>query len=109
MDSIAGFERIMRTPMPLAYSIHLQVSVWIYLLSLPFQVITDVGPWWQIPITGLASACFLGILAVGFEIENPFGYDANDLVSQIIADNRFTFQCIFTEFYLILFTFFLVF
>jgi putative membrane protein len=68
--------------MPLAYSIHLQSCVWLYLFSIPFQIIGDVGPWWTIPITGIAGICFLGILAIGFEIENPFGYDANDLVGQ---------------------------
>ena len=73
----------MRTPMPLAYSIHLQMCVWLYLLSLPFQIIADLGPWWTIPVTGLAGICFIGILAIGFEIENPFGYDANDLVRQM--------------------------
>jgi len=79
VDCLAGFERILRTPMPLAYSIHLQESVWLFLLAIPYQTIGDVGPWFSIAIVGLASFCYLGILAIGFEIENPFGYDANDL------------------------------
>lgn len=80
VDCIAGFERILRTPMPMAYSIHLQECVWLFLLAIPYQTIGDVGPWFSIAIVGLAGFCYLGILAVGFEIENPFGYDENDLV-----------------------------
>jgi len=43
----------------------------------------QVGPWFTIPIVGFAGFCYLGILAIGFEIENPFGYDSNDLVRSL--------------------------
>lgn len=35
--------------------------------------------WLTIPGMGLACTYLLGILAIGWEIENPFGYDDNDL------------------------------
>jgi len=63
----------------MAYSIHLHITVWLYILSLPFQIIGTVG-WMALPVVGLGSFCLLGILAVAYEIENPFGYDENDLV-----------------------------
>jgi len=78
VDILSNFERILRTPIPLAYSIHLNQSVWLYILSIPFQIVNDLG-WWTVPVLVLGSFCLLGILAIGLEIENPFGYDANDL------------------------------
>ena len=79
VDGLCNFERILRTPIPLAYSIHLNHSVWLYILSLPYQLVGDLG-WYTIPVVVLGSFCLIGILSIGLEIENPFGYDANDLV-----------------------------
>jgi len=78
VDVLCDFERILRTPIPLAYSVHLHHSIWIYILSIPYQIVGDLG-WWTIPAVAIASFCLLGILAIGQEIENPFGYDPNDL------------------------------
>lgn len=78
IDCLTGFERILRTPIPLAYSIHLHHATWIYLLSLPFQLVGNAGPL-MIPAVMLASFTLLGILGIGYEIENPFNDDYNDL------------------------------
>ena len=79
---------MLNTPIPKAYAVHLEHAVWIYLLSLPYQLIKDIN-WWTIPAVTLASFALLGILGIGDEIENPFGYDYNDLV---ITVNFFIFQ-----------------
>ncbi|CAG7830705.1 unnamed protein product [Allacma fusca] len=78
VDCLTGFERILRTPIPLAYSVHLHHSMWLYLLALPYQLVGTLN-WWTIPAVTLASFALLGILGIGWEIENPFGYDDNDL------------------------------
>ncbi|KAF9914399.1 hypothetical protein BX616_008401 [Lobosporangium transversale] len=78
MDCLTGFERILRTPIPLAYSIHLHHATWIYLLALPFQLVSNMGAV-MIPATMLAAFTLLGILGIGYEIENPFNDDYNDL------------------------------
>ncbi|OXA37642.1 UPF0187 protein sll1024 isoform X2 [Folsomia candida] len=78
VDCLTAFERILRTPIPLAYSVHLHQAVWLYLLALPYQLV-GVLNWFTIPAVTLASFALLGILGIGWEIENPFGYDANDL------------------------------
>ncbi|KAF9909533.1 hypothetical protein BX616_011130 [Lobosporangium transversale] len=78
MDCLTSFERILRTPIPLAYSIHLHHATWIYLLALPFQLVGSLGAL-MIPTVILASFTLLGILGIGFEIENPFNDDYNDL------------------------------
>lgn len=78
LDCLTGFERILRTPIPLAYSIHLHHATWIYLLALPFQLVANMSAF-MIPATMLAAFTLLGILGIGYEIENPFNDDYNDL------------------------------
>ncbi|KAF9585254.1 hypothetical protein BGW38_003178 [Lunasporangiospora selenospora] len=78
IDCLTSFERILRTPIPLAYSIHLHHATWIYLLALPFQLVSNMSAF-VIPATMLAAFTLLGILGIGYEIENPFNDDYNDL------------------------------
>ncbi|CAG8530656.1 9157_t:CDS:2 [Funneliformis mosseae] len=78
VDCLTQFERILRSPIPLAYSIHLSQTVWIYCLSLPFQLV-DTVKYVTIPIVFFATLVLMGIMQIGEEIENPFGYDENDL------------------------------
>lgn len=84
VDSLGGCERILRTPIPLAYSIHLKQLILIYCLTLPFQVVSQLD-WWTGLIVGIISFTIFGIEAIGLEIENPFGYDPNDLPLDLIC------------------------
>ncbi|KAL2917898.1 hypothetical protein HK105_202311 [Polyrhizophydium stewartii] len=78
IDCLSNAERIRNSPIPLAYSIHLKQTLFLYILSLPFQIVSAMG-WVTIPIVFVASFTLLGIETIGGEIENPFGYDENDL------------------------------
>ncbi|KAJ6480126.1 Bestrophin, RFP-TM, chloride channel-domain-containing protein [Mycena sanguinolenta] len=78
VDALTGLERILTTPIPFSYSIHLWVVTTIYCLCLPSQIVSTMG-WQTIPATSLLSFIFFGFLVAGEEIENPFGYDKNDL------------------------------
>jgi ion channel-forming bestrophin family protein len=78
VDMLGACERILRTPIPMAYAIHLKQLLLIYSLLLPSQFVMDLG-WWTIPVVGLVSFTLFGIEAIGIEIENPFGSDPNDL------------------------------
>ncbi len=78
VDAIGGCERILKTPMPLAYAIHLKQLLLLYCLSLPFQMVGQLG-WWTAPVVVLISFTLFGIEEIGIEIENPFGHDPNDL------------------------------
>lgn len=78
VDALGGCERILRTPMPLAYAIHLKQLLLLYCLSLPFQMVANLG-WWTGPVVALISFTLFGIEEIGIEIENPFGHDPNDL------------------------------
>jgi putative membrane protein len=78
VDALGGCERILKTPMPVAYSIHLKQLLMLYCLALPFQMVDSVG--WGTPfLVALISFAVFGIEEIGIEIENPFGHDANDL------------------------------
>lgn len=78
VDCLGGCERILKTPIPLAYAIHLKQLLLIYCLILPFQFVTDLN-WWSVPIVAVVSFALFGIEEIGIEIENPFGRDSNDL------------------------------
>ncbi len=78
IDTLGACERILKTPMPLAYAIHLKQLLLIYCLLLPFQLVEDLE--WITGFTvALVSFTLLGIEEIGLEIENPFGDDPNDL------------------------------
>ncbi|KAF9898405.1 hypothetical protein BX616_004077 [Lobosporangium transversale] len=78
VDIFTNMERIVYTPIPLAYSIHLRQVVYLYCLALPFTFISALG-WLTVPLMCLVSFTLFGVEAIGREIENPFGKDANDL------------------------------
>ncbi|QIR41261.1 hypothetical protein HCG51_05845 [Tolypothrix sp. PCC 7910] len=86
IDNLGGCERILKTPIPAAYVIHLNQLVLIYCLILPFQFVKDLG--WSTGIfVALVSFALFGIEEIGVEIENPFGYDHNDLPLDVICQN----------------------
>jgi hypothetical protein len=77
-DVLTGTERVLNTPLPVAYSIAISQITWVYVFLLPFQLVSGLG-WITIPATVAAAYIILGILFIGREIENPFGVDVNDL------------------------------
>ncbi|KAH9912457.1 UPF0187-domain-containing protein [Fomitopsis serialis] len=78
VDALTGLERILTTPIPFSYRVHLWTVTLLYNFFLPFQIWDTLG-WLTIPATALLSFIFFGFLVAGEEIENPFGYDKNDL------------------------------
>lgn len=78
VDVLGMCERILKTPIPLAYSIHLKQLLLIYCLSLPFPMVNELNWLTGVVVAAISFAVF-GIEEIGIEIENPFGYDANDL------------------------------
>ena len=78
VNSFGACERLLKTPVPLVYSIHLRELLLIYCLLLPLQVVNSFQ-WFTGPIVALISFALFGIDEIGSEIEDPFGYDYNDL------------------------------
>jgi ion channel-forming bestrophin family protein len=71
-------ERIKSTPIPASYTVLIHRIVALYCVGLPFGIIGSVGALTPVVVAIVAYA-FYGLDAVGSEIENPFGYDPNDL------------------------------
>lgn len=112
VDSLTGLERILTTPIPFSFSVHLWTVTLLYCAALPFQLYKTLD-WITIPGTAIAAFVFTGyvLFCQGethiltslidsllqekvckclyclypaatnkfIEIENPFGFDRNDL------------------------------
>ncbi|WP_342649448.1 bestrophin family protein [Pseudomonas sp. REB1044] len=74
----ATCERIKGTPLPFPYTLLLHRTIYIFCLLLPFALAEPLG--WLAPLfTTIVSYTFLGLDAIGNELEDPFGRDENDL------------------------------
>ncbi|KAK8069995.1 hypothetical protein PG994_006611 [Apiospora phragmitis] len=85
-DCMVNTERVLNTPLPIAYSIAISQITWVYVLLLPFQLLPRLG-WVTIPANMLAAYIILGLLFIGREVENPFGNDVNDLPLELYCGN----------------------
>jgi len=77
-DIMSTMDRIVNTPLPLAYSITINQIAWAYILLLPIQVYPKLHLS-TIPATLLAAYVIFGLMQIGMEIENPFGDQVSDL------------------------------
>ncbi|KAH7329466.1 Bestrophin, RFP-TM, chloride channel-domain-containing protein [Stachybotrys elegans] len=84
-DVLTGCDRVLNTPLPIAYSIAISQITWVYVILLPFQLVLLLN-WIAIPATVGAAFIILGLLLIGREIENPFGTDVNDLPLETYCD-----------------------
>lgn len=77
-DIQGGCERIRSTPIPFGYTVLMHRIVGVYCVTLPFGIVAQVDLVTPVVVL-LISYAFLGLDALGDEIEDPFGTDANDL------------------------------
>jgi len=77
-DIQGGCERIKTTPMPHSYNILIHSIVALYVFALPFGLVTSLHYFTPVVVLMVAYT-FLGLDAVGDELEDPFGEDLNDL------------------------------
>ena len=91
-DELGACERILKTPFPYAYVVHLRTFMTLWLAALPFALLGVCG-WLTIPTVACVAYALLGIETIGVEIENPFGHDFNDLpldtICETISTNLF--------------------
>jgi len=77
-DVQGGCERIKSTPIPWSYTVLMHSIVAVYCFALPFGLI-DTTKLLTPLVVALIAYAFLGLDAVGDELEEPFGSDYNDL------------------------------
>lgn len=73
-----GCERIKATPIPYSYTVLIHRIVAFYCFTLPLGIVDTVKQVTPLVVL-LVSYAFLGLDAIGDEIEEPFGTDMNDL------------------------------
>ncbi|MEN9232637.1 MAG: bestrophin family ion channel [Gloeomargarita sp. DG02_3_bins_56] len=78
IQGLAACERIVQTPVPLAYVIYLKQLILVYCLALPWGLKPELG-WMIVFIVGIVAFILMGVEELAREIENPFGLDVNDL------------------------------
>jgi len=80
----AACERIKNTPIPFSYTLLLHRTAYIYCFLLPFGLVDTIG--FMTPfVVAVVAYTFFGLDALGDEIEEPFGLDANDLALDAIC------------------------
>lgn len=77
-DVLGSCERIKKTPIPYSYNIFIKKFIFIYTITLPFGLASDLG-YWAIPVCSIVLYVLCSLELLAEEIEDPFGHDANDL------------------------------
>jgi putative membrane protein len=85
IQALGGCQRIRRTPVPFAYAQHIKIFVVLFVYTVPFAMADSLQGYTWIAAAVLSFALF-GIDEIGIEIEDPFGYDPNDLPLEAIGD-----------------------
>ncbi|WP_427122014.1 bestrophin family protein [Proteus mirabilis] len=84
-DVLGGCERISNTPVPFAYTLILQRTVYLFCALLPFALVADLH--YMTPFVSVfISYTFLSWDSLAEELEDPFGVSANDLPLNAICN-----------------------
>merc|ERR1719285_1143385 len=87
-DNLGACERILYTPMPWVYTLHLRIFILLYLCMLPFafSYYTPVMAWYRtVMYVFTISYAFLGLEDMAVQIQNPFGNSLSDLPLDIFV------------------------
>ncbi|MEM6931890.1 MAG: bestrophin family ion channel, partial [Myxococcota bacterium] len=85
VDLWGGAERILDTPVPFAYAHHIKLFLSFFCFTVPLALMESLG-WFSTVGAGVVAFGMFGIDEIGVEIEDPFGYDDNDLPLDEIGD-----------------------
>jgi ion channel-forming bestrophin family protein len=89
-SGLTSCERILSTPIPVAYAIYLKTLLLVYCFFLPFGLVERMN-WGTGFVVAIVSFILLGVEEIANEIEDPFGTDPNDLpldeICQTILSN----------------------
>ena len=85
LDTAGACERISKTPIPFSYSVFIRLFIVAYAAVLPVGLVSKYG-YLAVPLVMLIIFPLLGLELMASEIEDPFGFDCNDLPTRVIAD-----------------------
>jgi putative membrane protein len=76
IDHIGACERILKTPLPMVYSIKIRRFITLFLLTLPFALLHRMQGDWLVPlVTMLVAYPLISLDQIGVELQNPFAKD----------------------------------
>lgn len=78
LDICGGCERIRNTRTVRSYRIFARQCVFLFLITFPWGIADDFH-WWTVPLTVITAYFMLGLEIVAEHVEEPFGYDDDDL------------------------------
>ncbi|MGN7819504.1 bestrophin family protein [Chitinophaga sp. 22536] len=79
-------ERIQSTPIPFSYSVFIKKFIFFYIMTMPFGYVFSLG-YLIIPMVVFIFFVLASLELIAEEIEDPFGFDANDLPTDTISNN----------------------
>lgn len=75
IDDIGGCERIIKTPLPLAYRVEIRRFLILFIAAIPFALVDRIA--WLTPIaTILIAVPLLAVDKIGTELQDPFSKDS---------------------------------
>jgi putative membrane protein len=86
ISNYTTMETIRFTPLPVAHLIHVRQVLALYMMVLPFAMV-DEWQWWTVPMIGIVAFTLYGIESIGKQLEDPFGYDKNDIKMDAIVED----------------------
>ena len=86
LDICGGCERIKNTPIPYSYSVFIKKFIFLYVLTLPIGLVFNLG-YLVIPVVVFIFYVLGSLELIAEEIEEPFGFDANDLPMERMCEN----------------------
>lgn len=73
IDHVGACERILKTPLPLVYSIKIRRFITLFMFSLPLALLHRMSKDWLVPfITMLVAYPLVSLDQIGVELQNPF-------------------------------------
>jgi putative membrane protein len=97
IQNYTTMETIRFTPLPVAHLIHVRQVLALYMMVLPFAMVDEWG-WWTILLIGIVAFTLYGIEGIGGQLEDPFGYDRNDIkMDAIVEDAKVECEALLNE------------
>lgn len=84
-DHVGACERIKNTPIPFSYSMYIKKFIFLYAITLPFGLVSSFK-YYTVPVVLFIFYFLLTIELIAEEIEEPFGYDENDLPTDELSE-----------------------
>jgi putative membrane protein len=85
-DICGACERIKNTPIPFSYSVFIKKFIFIYIMTLPFGYVFELG-YYVIPVVAFIFYVLASLEIIAEEIEDPFSGDQNDIPTARLSEN----------------------